>query len=270
MDWLRQIPIGQYVPNSGSWLGQLDARQKLAWTLAFLLTPILAGPLWRLALVGLLLLLTAVSGLPLRLWGKGVGLLLALALAVGVLAAVLPTGGLPAAPLQRPPSELRLEPGPPQTPPPQSSGAAWVLARLGPLQVNRRSLELGLSGGTLLFTLVHSANLMLLTTPPEAATPNTGALDEVARGLEYLTFIDALPEAQDHGTPLGEARFELTGGLTIQIRCSRLDQFLFIRLTAEGMEAERWNARWQGWAYQLGIWKEKAFLPTLEELTQSP
>ncbi|NCY25743.1 MAG: hypothetical protein EBX37_13105, partial [Alphaproteobacteria bacterium] len=107
-------------------------------------------------------------------------------------------------------------------------------------------------------------------TPPEAATPNPGALDEVARGLEYLTFIDALPEAQDHGTPLGEARFELTGGLTIQIRCSRLDQFLFIRLTAEGMEAERWNARWQGWAYQVGIWKEKAFLPTLKELTQSP
>jgi energy-coupling factor transport system permease protein len=167
MDWLRQLPIGQYVDGSGSWLVRLDPRLKLAWTVAFLVTPILAGPLWRLALVGLLLLLTAVSGLPLRLWGKGVGLLLALALAVGVLAAVLPTGGLPAAPLQRPPSELRLEPGPPQTPPPQSSGAAWVLARLGPLQVNRRSLELGISGGTLLFTLVHSANLMLLTTPPE-------------------------------------------------------------------------------------------------------
>ena len=87
---------------------------------------------------------------------------------------------------------------------------------------------------------------------------------------EYLTFIDALPEAQDHGTPLGEARFELTAGLTIQIRCSRLDQFLFIRLTAEGPEAQSLNARWQGWAYQVGIWKEKAFLPTLEELTQSP
>jgi hypothetical protein len=111
---------------------------------------------------------------------------------------------------------------------------------------------------------------MLLVTPPEPATPNPRALDEVARGLEYLTFIDALPEAQNHGTPLGEARFELTGGLTIQIRCSRLDQFLFIRLTAEGPEAQSLNARWQGWAYQVGIWKETAFLPTLEELTQSP
>jgi len=167
MDWLRQLPIGQYVDGSGSWLVRLDPRLKLAWTVAFLVTPILAGPLWRLALVALLLLLTACSGLPLRLWGRGVALLLAVALALGLLAAVLPTGNLPAAPLQRPPAELRLEPGRPQDPSPERSGAAWQLLRLGPLQITRRSLELGISGGTLLFTLVHSANLMLLTTPPE-------------------------------------------------------------------------------------------------------
>ena len=167
MDWLRQLPIGQYVDGSGSWLVRLDPRLKLAWTVAFLVTPILAGSLWRLALVALLLLLTLVSGLPLRLWGRGVALLLALALAVGGLAAVLPTGSLPAAPLQRPPAELRLVPGPPQQPPAERSGASWELWRLGPLQVTRRSLELGISGATLLVTLVHSANLMLLTTPPE-------------------------------------------------------------------------------------------------------
>ena len=167
MDWLRQLPIGQYVDGAGGWLRQLDPRLKLAWTVAFLLTPILAGPFWRLGLVGLLLLLTAFSGLPPRLWAKGVALLLALALAVGVLAAVLPAASTPAAVLQRPPAELRLEPGKPQSPAPSSSGLAWELGRLGPLQVTRRSLELGISGGTLLFTLVHSANLMLLTTPPE-------------------------------------------------------------------------------------------------------
>ena len=167
MDWLRQLPIGHYVDGSGGWLRQLDPRLKLLWALAFLVTPILAGPLWRLALVALLLLLTACSGLPARLWAKGVSLLLLVALAVGLLAAVLPTGGLPAAPLQRPPSELRLEPGMPQSPAPSASGASWELWRLGPLQVTRRSLELGISGGTLLFTLVHSANLMLLSTPPE-------------------------------------------------------------------------------------------------------
>ena len=74
MDFLRQIPIGQFAApeleeqaGGGSWLRRLDPRLKLAWTLAFLVTPILAGPIWRLALVGLLLLITALSGL--SCWG---------------------------------------------------------------------------------------------------------------------------------------------------------------------------------------------------------
>ena len=44
MDWLRQIPLGQYVDGAESWLRQLDPRLKLAWSLVFLLTPVLAGP----------------------------------------------------------------------------------------------------------------------------------------------------------------------------------------------------------------------------------
>ncbi|HBU26373.1 MAG TPA: cobalt ABC transporter permease, partial [Synechococcales bacterium UBA8138] len=56
MDWLRQLPIGQYVAGGG-WLRQLDPRLKFLWSLAFLLTPVLAGPGWRLALVVLLLAL---------------------------------------------------------------------------------------------------------------------------------------------------------------------------------------------------------------------
>ena len=171
MDWLRQLPIGQFVAEEqgvrGSWLRQLDPRLKLAWTLAFLITPILAGPIWRLALVGLLLLITAASGLPWRLWRRSLPALIVLAVLVGLLSAVLPEGSVPAAPLQRPPSEVRLAPGAPQSAPPQRAGEAWELARWGPISVSRRSAELGLNGATLLFTLVHSANLLLLTTQPE-------------------------------------------------------------------------------------------------------
>jgi energy-coupling factor transport system permease protein len=189
MDVLRQLPIGQFVAEDttppgradvagrGSWLRRLDPRLKLAWTVAFLVTPILAGPVWRLALVGLLLLITALSGLPWRLWRRSVPLLLGLALLVGSLAAFLPAGGPAPAPLQRPPAEVRLQPGSPLEPAPERAGRSWDLLRwgpmqlgpvpLGPLVVNRRSAELGINGATLLFTLVHSANLLLLTTPPE-------------------------------------------------------------------------------------------------------
>jgi energy-coupling factor transport system permease protein len=180
MDWLRQLPIGQYVddgPGRGSWLKRLDPRVKLAWTVAFLVTPILAGPIWRLALVGLLLAITALSGLPLRLWRRSLPALLGLALLVGLLAALLPASPAPSATLQRPPNELRLIPGEPGSPAPERAGLEWELLRwgplalgpvpLGPLVVTRKSAELGLNGATLLFTLIHSANLLLLSTTPE-------------------------------------------------------------------------------------------------------
>ena len=38
---------------------------------------------------------------------------------------------------------------------------------LGPLIVDRRSAELGIKTSTLIFTVIHSVNLMLITTPPE-------------------------------------------------------------------------------------------------------
>ncbi|MEN9387399.1 MAG: hypothetical protein RLZZ255_375, partial [Cyanobacteriota bacterium] len=170
MDWLRQIPIGQYVDGTGSWLRDLDPRLKLAWTVAFLLTPILAGPWWRLALVGLLLLVTACSGLPWRIWRRTLPLLLALSLLVGVLATFLPAGGADPVALNRSPQELRLAPG--------DQGQRWELLRwgpvslgpvpFGPLVITRRSAELGINSATLLFTVIHSANLLLLTTPPES------------------------------------------------------------------------------------------------------
>jgi energy-coupling factor transport system permease protein len=186
MDWLRQFPIGQYVdsggPGAGSWLLGLDPRLKLAWTVAFLVTPILAGAPWRLSLVALLLLLTLLSGLPLRLWRRTLPALLALALLVGLLTALLPAGSNLRHSPQRPPDELRLQPPPPASAPgvqapAERSGLRWELLRwgpiqvgplpLGPLVVTRRSAQLGINSATLLVTLIHSANLLLLTTTPE-------------------------------------------------------------------------------------------------------
>lgn len=179
MDWLRQIPIGQYVDDGGrgSWLKRLDPRLKLLWTVAFLVTPILASAGWRIGLMALLLLISLASGLPLRLWRGTLPLLLALALLVGLLAAVLPVPGPAPAPLQRPPDELVLAPPPPGGSPPERSGLRWEILRLGParlgglelgpLLVTRRSAELALNSATLLVTLIQSANLLLLSTPPE-------------------------------------------------------------------------------------------------------
>ena len=41
-----------------------------------------------------------------------------------------------------------------------------------------------------------------------------------------------------------------------------------VMLKATGDEAASFNARWDGWAYQVGVWKEKAFAPKLEDLME--
>jgi energy-coupling factor transport system permease protein len=203
MDWVRQIPIGQFVDVPPGWLRRLDPRVKISWSVMFLLSPILAGPIWRLGLMIGLFLLTIISGLPARVWRRSLPGLLALALLVGVLGAMLPVGEVGPGTPQRPPGELRLLPSSPAaadgaspygaktdraTPEstqgeggmgsiPSRSGMAWEWVHwgpvmvgpvpLGPLVITRRSAELGLNGATLLVTVIQSTNLMLLTTPPE-------------------------------------------------------------------------------------------------------
>ena len=93
MDWLRQIPIGQFVDGKAGWLRWLDPRLKLGWVLMFLLTPVLAGPVWRVSLLLLLLLITLCSGVPVRVWWRSLALLTVLAAFAGLLAHRGSTGG---------------------------------------------------------------------------------------------------------------------------------------------------------------------------------
>jgi hypothetical protein len=103
--------------------------------------------------------------------------------------------------------------------------------------------------------------------PADAPPAEETALDEVGRAFEFLTFLDVRPEAEAPGEALGEARFELTDNLAVAVRARRDGENVWITLAAEGDdEAARLNARWRGWAYQVGAWKEKAFVPLLSDL----
>jgi hypothetical protein len=106
-----------------------------------------------------------------------------------------------------------------------------------------------------------------IETPADAPEADEVALDEVARAFEFLTFLEVRPGAEVPGEAVGETRFSLTEELAVTV-WPHLDQGnVWIRLRAEGgPEAARLNARWQGWAYQVGVWKLKSFAPRLEEL----
>jgi hypothetical protein len=105
--------------------------------------------------------------------------------------------------------------------------------------------------------------------PAETPELDELSLDEVARGFEFLTFLDVRAAADMPGEWLGEASFELTDNLRIAVAARKAGDDLWVRLRASGdAEAERLDARWRGWAYQVGQWKEKSFLPRLEDLAK--
>lgn len=103
--------------------------------------------------------------------------------------------------------------------------------------------------------------------PAETPELDEISLDEIGRAFEFLTFLDVKRAAEIPGGKLGEARFELTDNLRISVSVHKDGETIWAMLAAEGdEEAQRLNARWQGWAYQVGQWKEKAFVPRLADL----
>ena len=108
---------------------------------------------------------------------------------------------------------------------------------------------------------------LAITLPANAPPADEVSLDEVGRALEGLTLLDVRPEAEAPGEPAGEGRFTLTDNLSITARLRQSDGEVWLTLAAAGDdEAARLNARWRGWAYQVGAWKLPAFAPSVETL----
>ncbi len=167
MDLLRSLPLGLYLEKPVTWLHQLDPRVKLVWLMSFLVAPLLAHPLWRLGLVGLLILLTLSAAIPLRVWRQQMGWLLTLCIFVFIIASLAPDGLAVDYQPRLPASDFDLlEPGSYQ----------YVLFKKAQITITRRSLDLAVRISTLVFTLIYSTNLYLLTTAPE----------EITAGLEDL------------------------------------------------------------------------------------
>ena len=171
MDLLRSLPLGLYLEQPITWLHHLDPRVKIAWLMSFLFAPILANPIWRIALVVLLILITLAAKIPLRVWKQQMGWLLVLSFFVLIISAIAPDG-LNASHQARLPSDALVLP--------QPTSYQYILFKLnqGPLKltITRKSLDLAINTSTLLFTLIYSTNLYLLTTAPE----------EITEGIESL------------------------------------------------------------------------------------
>ena len=106
-----------------------------------------------------------------------------------------------------------------------------------------------------------------LVLPGDAPPTDEVSLDEVGRALEGLTLLDVRPEADAPGDAAGSGRFVLTDNLSVTARLRQSGGDVWLTLAAAGDdEAARLNARWRGWAYQVGAWKLPAFAPSIETL----
>ena len=251
MDLLRSLPLGLYLEHPQTWLHRLDPRVKLAWLMLFLITPVLASEVWRVALLAVLLAIAFASGLPWRSLKAQAGWLAGLALLVFGLTTILPDGPTirsqprsPGAELTAPtvvsrPFPLSLLPAsagkPSQADPlPAASDYRFRLVELGPIRINRQSLALGIRSSTLLFTVIFSTSLMLLTTAPE----------EITAGIELL-----LLPLRRFGLPVAELALTLTLALRFIPLVLEEAQNLIRSIRTRAIN---WNKL--GWQRSLRIW----------------
>ena len=168
MNILTKFPIGQYVDGNSSWLRIVDSRLKIIALLIFLISPIWAGPLWRLSLVICLIFITFISLIPPRVWWRSLLFLLGLSLLIGILSLIASSDIQSLDSSLRDPNELNLI---------LESQENWNILEIpskkigfitfGPFNLSRKAFELGIKTSTLIFTVIHSVNLMLLTTLQE-------------------------------------------------------------------------------------------------------
>jgi energy-coupling factor transport system permease protein len=194
MDLLRSLPLGLYLEQPITWLHKLDSRVKLAWLMSFLFAPILANPTWRIGLAVLLILITLTARIPLRVWRQQMGWLLTLSLLVFILSAIAPDGlpvnhqrRLPANDITITQPDIPVGQGKTTNPPPLKNPKPYnyILFKQGPVTITRRSLDLAIRVSTLLFSLIYSTNLYLLTTAPEEITAGIESLMLPLRWLNW-------------------------------------------------------------------------------------
>jgi len=168
MNLLTKFSVGQYVYGNKSWLRIIDSRLKIIIVMIFLITPIWAGPIWRLSLVGCLLLITFFSLLPFRVWWRSLCFLVCLSLLIGCLSILASSDIQSLDSYLRNPNELQVV---------VENYKKWNILQIpsqkiwfinfGPYNLSRQAFELGIKTSSLIFTVIHSVNLMLLTTLQE-------------------------------------------------------------------------------------------------------
>lgn len=190
MDLLRSLPLGLYLEQPQTWLHKIDPRVKLAWLMSFLTSYVLANNLWRVLLVVLLIITSLIAKIPRRVLQQQMGWLLMLSFFVLAIAAISPDSlGVDYQPRLPANEQILTQPSNSnnyvQEQVDDQKKYSYVLFHKGPVKVTRRSLDLAISLSTIIFTVIYSTNLYLLTTAPEEITSGIESLMQPLRRFKW-------------------------------------------------------------------------------------
>ena len=111
-----------------------------------------------------------------------------------------------------------------------------------------------------------------LTEPADHPKLEDYKVEDVARALELLTFQDVRADQDAPGAETRRAVFSTTDGLVVTVRVLQADNKIWARFNTTASsdktkaEADRLNSRLSGWTYEIGAWKEKSLVPTMDDL----
>jgi hypothetical protein len=109
----------------------------------------------------------------------------------------------------------------------------------------------------------------VMTAPAEHPKLDDYKLEDVFRSLEQLTLTEVKKAGAVPGEKLGFAEIRLTDGAVVTATVYRADKDVWATFAATGDSVKDLAQRAAGWAFQLGAWKEQAFVPTLDDLKAS-
>jgi hypothetical protein len=132
-----------------------------------------------------------------------------------------------------------------------------------------KSVEVARDGGDLSFTV--ASGKASLVRPADHGALDPSKLDDVARGLEYLTLSDVTATAKQPGKVLADTVFQTKNGLGVTAHVTQDDKNTWVSLVFSGTgeavaEAKSLTAAHGGWAFHVGDWKRAALAPELKDL----
>jgi len=122
---------------------------------------------------------------------------------------------------------------------------------------------------------------LALRSPSDHPPLDDYKLDDIDRALELLTFQDVQPDKDPVGDKIGQSVYTTDNGLVVTATVFKGDKDIWARFAAAPApghdpgdkskdEADKLSARLTGWTYQLGSWKQKALVPSMDDLKSPP